>query len=77
MRKLTKREVETLLDTYDDDPMGALSVAISLTQEEMLDSWSEVVQKAELDENRAHRLREGHTEACDELLKRLVENRSL
>ena len=66
-----------MLDTYDDDPIGTLNVAISLTQEKTPGSWAGLVEELGFDVQRSKSLREGRTEALDELLKYLVENRSL
>ena len=77
MRKLKKIEVERMLDTYDQDPLGTLSLAISLTKEVSCASWTELVQTLGYDDTRTKNLRDGQTDALDELLKRLVENRSL
>ena len=77
MRKLTKFEVERMLNTYDQDPLGTLSLAISLAKEVSVTSWTELVQTLGYDETRTKNLRNGQTDALDELLKSLVEDRSL
>jgi hypothetical protein len=77
MRKLTKFEVERMLNTYDQDPLGTLSLAISLAKEVSVTSWTELVQTLGYDETRTNNLRNGQTDALDELLKSLVEDRSL
>lgn len=77
MGKLTKFEVERMLSTYDQDPLGTLSLAISLAKEVSVTSWTELVQTLGYDETRTKNLRNGQTDALDELLKSLVEDRSL
>ena len=77
VRKLTKVEVERMLNTYDEDPVGTLTLAISLTSEVASQSWTDLVGNLGFDIHRTQSLRERDTEALDELLKSLVENRSL
>jgi hypothetical protein len=77
VRKLKKAEVESMLDSYDEDPVTALTTALSLTLEADQPSWAYLVQLAGVTELQRNALLAHETVALDELLKQLVENRSL
>lgn len=77
MRKLKKVEVEAMLDSYDEDPVTALTTALSLILEADQPSWVHLVQLAGKTEVQRNALVAHETVALDELLKQLVENRSL
>ena len=77
MRKLKKVEVETMLDSYDEDPVTALTTALCLILEAEQPSWMHLVQLAGVTEAQRNALLAHETFALDELLKQLVENRSL
>lgn len=77
VRKLTKIEVERMLDAYDHDPVGTLTLAISQTNETHSKEWAELVTELGYDPAHTQSLLDGRLDALDQLLKRLVENRSL
>ncbi len=66
-----------MLDAYDLNPIAALSGALSRTLEVDGLSWDQLVQIADVDEPQRASLLAHETSSLDELLKRLVENRSL
>ena len=66
-----------MLDSYDEDPIAALTTALSLTLEADQPSWASLVHLAGVTQLQRHALLAHDTVALDELLKQLVENRSL
>ncbi len=77
MRRLTKREIESLLESYDRDPVASLSRALcSLLQ---LDgpSWPEIVPHIPTHVAEHDALLRGDLGALDLVTKHLVENRAL
>ena len=77
MHRLSKADVESLLQSYDTDPIASLTRALSVVLGKELVTWQEVLAQlpggmfnitALLHEEIAH---------LDALVKRLVENRSL
>jgi len=74
---LTKRNVEALLGSYDDDPVGALTAALRLVLERSDDSWPELVRAANFTETRAAALLVGEQGALDDLAGELNELRDL
>jgi hypothetical protein len=77
VRQLKKAEVESMLDSYDQDPVTALTTALSLTLEVDEATWDELAQLAGVTESQREALLAHETAALDELLKLLVEKRSL
>lgn len=76
-RRLAKRDVELMLATYDDDPVGALSRAlILLVGRDGLD-FDQLVVEAGLSEARTALLMAREQRALDELLAELNERRTL
>ena len=66
-----------MLDSYDQDPVTALTTALRLTLEVDEVTWDELAQLAGVTESQREALSAHETAALDELLKKLVENRSL
>ena len=82
MARLTKRDVEQLLATYDDDPVGALTVALRRVVADRDSSaagasWPQVVVLAVDDPVRRARLLARDVDALDELARELNERRGL
>ena len=74
---MTKRDVEALLGSYDDDPIAALTTALRLVLERNDDSWPALVQAAGFTETRAAALLVGEPIALDDLARELNELRTL
>jgi len=64
-----------MLDSYDDDPVTALTAALRLTVEAPGATWDELLVIAPFDPARAARLRAGEVGALDELFVELNELR--
>ena len=77
MARLGKRDVETLMGVYDDDPQAALSTALAHVLNLPGASWSELIAAARFDPHRHHALLEGDRAAMDELAAELNELRTL
>jgi hypothetical protein len=74
---LTKKEVETLLDTYDDDPAGSLRTAISSLLGVECPTWNSMTALLPERFTASGLLERKETAAMDGLVKQLVEHRSL
>lgn len=66
-----------MLDSYDGDPVTALTTALCLTLEVDDATWDELILLAGVTESERKALSAHETAALDELLKKLVEKRSL
>ena len=66
-----------MLDSYDGDPVTALTTALRLTLEVDDATWDELILLAGVTESERKALSAHETAALDELLKKLVEKRSL
>ena len=66
-----------MLDSYDADPVTALTTALLLTLEVDEVTWDELAQLAGVTESQREALLAHKTPALDEVLKLLVEKRSL
>ena len=66
-----------MLDSYDQDPVTALTTALRLTLEVDAVTWDELTQLAGVTESQREALLTHETAALDEVLKLLVEKRSL
>lgn len=75
--RLTKRDVESMLETYDDDPVGALSRALVLLVGRDGLGFEQLVVEAGLSEARTALLMAREQRALDELLAELNERRTL
>jgi hypothetical protein len=73
--KLTKHDVENLLEGYDHDPVGALTVALQKVLDLPDGSWSELVAAAPVDDHRRHPLLAQHLDSLDDLARELNECR--
>ena len=77
MTRLDKRDVERLLDSYDRDPVAALSVALEKVLDLAGAAWPQLVYAAGLDPARTERLLAAQPNALDELATELNEQREL
>lgn len=77
MRTLTKKEVETLLDSYDTDPAGSLRTAISSLLEVECPTWESMTSLLPSAYTATGHLARRETTAMDDLVKQLVEHRAL
>lgn len=66
-----------MLDHYDLDPVAALTTALFQTLEVRELTWIQLVDQTAFTDNQRVDLLSLRTEALDDLLKHLVENRSL
>jgi hypothetical protein len=77
VRRLTKRAVETLLQDFDDDPVGALTTALRIVLDRPDDDFDALIAHADLDEQRRQHLLRRDWDALDELAAELNERRTL
>lgn len=77
MAVLRKRDVERMLDTYDDDPVGALTAALRVVLDAPGLDWNALVEAADLDATRRTHLLAGDPGALDGLARELNETRTL
>ena len=77
MRRLTKRDVERLLQTYDHDPLGALTTSLRIVLGRPDDDFDELIGHANLGDQRREHLRHRQPDALDELAAELNERRTL
>ena len=80
MRRLTKRDVETMMRGYDADPVAALTVALRRTLEMAGDAapdWADLLAAAPLPDDRREALVRGDQAALDDLAAELNEERRL
>jgi hypothetical protein len=75
--RLRKRDVEVLLETYDTDPIGALTHALRHVLDDPSGSFPSLVGAAPIDDRRRALLLAHQVEALDELLAELNEVRTL
>ena len=74
---LTKRDVEMLLQAFDNDPVGALTTSLRIVLDRPNDDFDELIARAELTDQRRQRLLQRHSDALDELAAELNERRTL
>lgn len=77
MNRLRKRDVETLLETYDADPIGALTAALQRVLDDPSGPFASLLAVAPFDDHRRSRLLAHEVDALDELLAELNETRTL
>ena len=77
MRRLSKADVEALLQTYDTDPIASLTSALSVVLGKELATWHEALEQLPSDTFDITALLQEDIDQLDALVKRLVENRSL
>ena len=77
MTRLTKRDVETLLASYDADPVAALTVALRRASDRAEATWAELVAAAPLPAAERAALLAGEQRALDDLARTLNELRGL
>ena len=77
MRKLSKNDVEVLLQSYDADPTGSLLRAISIALESNFSNWQRAVEQLPSDAYNISALLQEETDHLDSLVKQLVEHRTL
>lgn len=66
-----------MLDAYDLNPVQTLALALSIILETEMLTWERMIDLSGLSGEQAVHLRARQTDALDQLLKHLVENRSL
>jgi hypothetical protein len=74
---LTKKEIETLLETYDHDPAGSLRTAIGSLLEVDCPTWESMTTLLPVRYTANGLLAGRETTAMDDLVKQLVEHRAL
>jgi hypothetical protein len=77
VRTLTKQQVESLLNTYDRDPAGSLQLAISSLLDTECSTWESMTTLMPQKYTASGSLARQETSAMDDLVKQLVEHRSL
>jgi hypothetical protein len=77
MPRLSKSDVEALLQSYDSDPTGCLLRALSVVLDITFSTWQQAVIQLPTDSFDTSALLREETEHLDALVKRLVENRAL
>ena len=77
MRTLTKKEIENLLDTYDHDPTGSLRKAIGSLLDVDCPTWESMTKLLPARYTATGSLARRETTAMDDLVKQLVEHRTL
>ena len=77
MHRLSKADVESLLQSYDADPIGSLTQALSVVLGKNLTNWQEAIGQLPSDEFNISALADEEISQLDALVKRLVENRTL
>lgn len=77
MRRLTKRDVETLFHVYDHDPVGALTTSLRIVLGRPDDDFDALIAHADVDSQRRERLLQRQPDALDELAAELNERRTL
>jgi hypothetical protein len=81
--RLTKRDVEHLLDDYDADPVAALTRALAIVHDDDgaaapgIDAFDDLVQRCEFDANTTTALLARDMRAMDDLARSLNEQRGL
>ena len=73
--RLSKRDVETLLRDYDDDPVAALTVALRLALGRSDASWEEMIDASDMGDDRRRALLAHDPDALDSLAMELNEAR--
>jgi hypothetical protein len=74
-RRLSKRDVETLLRDYDQDPVAALTVALRVVLRLPDAAWEELVDACDLSDDRRRALAARDVDALDRLAMDLNEER--
>jgi hypothetical protein len=77
MSRLTKSDVETLLEAYDRDPVAALTVSLAKVLGLPGADWAALLAAGPISGGRRELLLSGDTDALDELLRELNELRTL
>jgi hypothetical protein len=77
MARLNKSDVEALLDAYDTNPVGALTVALSKVLVAPSATWEQLLELAPLDAGRRRALLARDQPALDSLARELNELRTL
>lgn len=76
-RRLTKRQVERLLETYDSDPVASLTEALAPLVSGPSGSWEQILEALPVPPEMRQGLREREISVMDALVKHLVEYRAL
>ena len=75
--RLKKADAARLLDTYDADPIAALTTALRVALDLPLATWPALIAAAPIDDDRRTRLLRGDIAALDALAAELNERRTL
>jgi hypothetical protein len=75
--RLKKADAARLLDTYDADPIAALTRALRIALDQPRAEWPDLIAAARLDHTRRDRLLNADVAALDELAAELNERRTL
>lgn len=76
MPSLNKKDVERLLEHYDDNPRDALLTCLRIVQSNQMLTWQEAIEQLDESWNK-EALLNLNIQACDGLAQHLVEMRSL
>lgn len=77
LQRLGKRDVETLVDDYDANPVAALTRALQVVLRRPDAAWVELLGAAGLPDARRRELAAANILALDELMTELNERRTL
>ncbi len=77
MKTLTKKEIEILLETYDEDPAESLRIAVSSLLGVDFPTWDSMIALMPTRYTSSESLARQETSSMDELVKQLVEHRTL
>ena len=77
MHTLTKKEIETLLDSYDQDPVNSLLLAVSSALGHECPTWESMLLLLPKQYTTSGSLARRDTTSMDDLVKQLVEHRTL
>jgi len=77
VRTLTKKDIETLMSTYDADPVGSICTAVGSILEVSVTNWQHMMSLLPPSYVRSNELAQQDIAAMDSLVKKLVERRTL
>jgi hypothetical protein len=77
MKTLTKKDIETLLDMYDQDPINSLRLAVSSALGHECPTWESMMLLLPQQYTASGSLARQEMSSMDDLVKQLVEHRAL